>query len=96
MVFSNNNAFYYYDRIKGLVDLIWLLFKKVISLEIYIFRGHIRAHIKGNEMLFEIIYRHCGLLVWFQCYTGEGVKIHRKRALQENRKSRGDSNSING
>ena len=23
---------------------------------IYIFRGHTRAHIKGNEMLFEIIY----------------------------------------
>ena len=51
---------------------------------------------KDNEMLFEIIYIHCGLWVWFQCYTGEGVKIHRKRALQENRKSRGDSNSING
>ena len=51
---------------------------------------------KGNEMLFEIIYIHCGLLLWFQCYTGEGIKIHRKRALQENRKSRGDSNSING
>ena len=70
-------------------------FKKIIV--IYIFRGHIiRAHMKGNEMLFEIIYIHCGLWVWFQCYTGEGAKIHRKRALQEYRKSRGDSNSING
>ena len=51
---------------------------------------------KGNEMLFEIIYTHCGLRVWFQCYTGEGIKIHRKSFVQENRKSRGDSNSING
>ena len=47
---------------------------------------------KDNEMLFEIIYIHCGLWVWFQCYTGEGVKIHQK----ENRKSRGDLNCING
>ena len=30
--------------------------KKIISLVIYIFRGHISAHLKGNEMLFEIIY----------------------------------------
>ena len=36
-------------------------FKKIISLVICIFRGHIRAHMKGNEMLFEIIYIHCGL-----------------------------------
>ena len=51
---------------------------------------------KCNEMLFEIIYIyiHCGLYMWFQCYTGEGVKIHQERAHQENRKSRGDSNSI--
>ena len=49
---------------------------------------------KGNEMLFKIIY--CGLWVLFQCYTGEGVKIHRKPFVQENRKSRGDSNNING
>ena len=69
---------------------------KIISLVIYTFRGHIRAYKKANEMLFEIIYIHCGLWVWFQCYTGEGVKIHRKKTLQENRKSRGDSNSING
>ena len=50
---------------------------------------------KGNEMLFEIIYV-VALWVWFQCYTGEGVKIHRKPLFQENRKSRGDSNNING
>ncbi len=31
---------------------------------------------KDNEMLFEIIYIVCGL--WFHCYTGEGVKFHRK------------------
>ena len=36
------------------------LFKKIISLVIYIFRGHVRAYIKGNEMLFEIIY-----ILWF-------------------------------
>ena len=54
------------------------------------------THTKGNEMLFEIIYIYCGLWVWFQCYTGEGVKIHRKRFVEENRKSRGDSNNING
>ena len=51
---------------------------------------------KDNEMLFEIKYIHCGLYMWFQCYTGEGVKIYQERAHQENRKSRGDSNSING
>ena len=33
-----------------------VLFKKIISLVIYIFSGHIRADMKGNEMLFEIIY----------------------------------------
>ena len=32
-----------------------VLFKKIISLVIYNFRGHIRAQIKGNEMLFEFI-----------------------------------------
>ena len=37
-----------------------MLFKKIISLVIYICRGHVRAHIKGNEMLFEIIYT-----LWF-------------------------------
>ena len=73
-----------------------LLKKQNISLVIYIFRGHIRTHVKGNEMLFKIIGEKFGLWVWFQCYTGEGVKIHRKRALRENRKSRGDLNSING
>ena len=41
---------------------------------------------KGNEML-------SLFLVWFQCYTGEGF---RKRYDQENRKSRGVSNNING
>ena len=52
---------------------------------------------KDNEMLFEIIGKiFVGLWMWFKCYTGEGVKIHRKRALRENRKSRGDLNSING
>ena len=72
----------------GAVDLKRLsYFKKIISLVIYIFRGHTRAHMKCNEMLFEIIYIHCGLWVWFQCYTGEGVKIHRKRFVKENRKS---------
>ena len=35
---------------------------------------------KCNEMLSETII-HCGLWVWFQCYTGEGVKIHRKNGL---------------
>ena len=50
---------------------------------------------KGNEMLFEIIYIVV-LWVWFQCHTGEGVKILRKPLFQENRKSRGDSNNING
>ena len=39
------------------------LFKKIISLVIYIFRGHVRDHIKDNEMLFEIMYIHCG----FRC-----------------------------
>ena len=29
--------------------------KKIIPLLIYIFRGHVRAYMKGNEMLFEII-----------------------------------------
>ena len=73
-----------------------VLFKKNhIFSDIYIFRGHIRAHIKGNEMLFVIIYILCGLWVWFQCYTGEGIKILRKKLFQENRKSRGDSNNIN-
>ena len=33
---------------------------------------------KGYEILFEIIYIHCGLWVWFQCYTGEGVKLTEK------------------
>ena len=47
---------------------------------------------KGNEMLFKIIYIHCGLWVLFQCYTGEGVKIHRKPFIE----NRGDSNNING
>ena len=41
---------------------------------------------KGNEMLFEIIYIYCVLWVWLQCYIGEGVKIHRKPLFHENRK----------
>ena len=61
---------------------------------IYIFRGHVRAY-KSNEMLFEIIY-NIYIAVLVSCCTGEGVKIHRKRYDQENRKSRGDSNNING
>ena len=48
---------------------------------------------KGNEILFEIIYIVV-LWVWFQYYTGDGIKIHRKLYDQENGKSR-DSN-ING
>ena len=37
------------------------LFKNIyISVVIYIFRGNVRAYIKGNEMLFEIIY-----MLWF-------------------------------
>ena len=51
---------------------------------------------KDNEKLFEIIYIHCGLWVWFHCYTGEGVKIPRKFIFQENRKSKEDSNNISG
>ena len=52
---------------------------------------------KGNEMLFEtILYIFCGLWVCFLYYTGGGVKSHRKRFVEENRKSRGDSNNING
>ena len=48
---------------------------------------------KGNEMLFQIIY-FCGFVgvVSVLCYTGESVKIHRKRYDQENRKSREVSN----
>ena len=46
-----------------------------IKIMIYIFRGHVKAYMKDNEMLFQIIY---GLWVWFHCYTGEGIKIHRK------------------
>ena len=48
---------------------------------------------KGNEMLFEIIYIYCGFV---GVVSGEGVKIHRKPFSQENRMSRGDSNNING
>ena len=48
---------------------------------------------KCNEMLFElyiyIVVCGCGFSVI-------GVKIHRKRFVKENRKSRGDSNNING
>ena len=45
------------QRVFGAVDLKRLFYlKKIISLVIYIFRGHIRAHMKSNEMLFEIIY----------------------------------------
>ena len=53
---------------KGPVYLEMMSFKKIISLVIYIFRGHVRAYMKGNEMLFEIMYIHCGLWVWFHCY----------------------------
>ena len=35
------------------------------------------TYLKGNEMLFEIVYIHCGLWLGFQCYTGEVVKNHR-------------------
>ena len=49
--------------------------KKIISLVIYIFRGHVRAYMKDNGLRFEIIYIHCGLCVWFHCYIGEGVKF---------------------
>ena len=30
--------------------------EKLSSIVIYIFRGHVRAYLKGNDMLFEIIY----------------------------------------
>ena len=50
---------------------------------------------KGIQMFFEIIYIVV-LWVWFQCFTGEGVKIHQKPLFQENSKSRGESNNING
>ena len=47
---------------KGAADLKRLCYlKKIILLVIYIFRGHIRACMKGNEMLFEILYIFCGL-----------------------------------
>ena len=37
------------------VDLLRLCHLKTItSLVIYIFRGHVRTYMKGNEMLFEI------------------------------------------
>ena len=51
------------DKLKGAVDLKRLCYlkKKNISLVIYIFRDHIRAHMKGNEMLFEIIGKKFGL-----------------------------------
>ena len=49
--------------LKGAVDLKRLCYlKKIISLVIYIFKGHIRAHVKDNEMLFEIIYIYT---LWF-------------------------------
>ena len=35
-------------------------FKKKIIFVIYIFRGHVRAYMKDNEMLFQIIYT-----LWF-------------------------------
>ena len=37
-------------------------FQKIISLVIYILRGCVRTYMKGNEMLFEIIYIICGLV----------------------------------
>ena len=72
-----------------------MTFFKPLYLVIYIFRGHVRAYMEGNDMLFQIIYIEV-LWVWFLCYTGEGVKIHRNRYDQANRKSRGVSNNING
>ena len=66
------------------------------SLVIYIFRGHIRAYMKGNEMLFQIIYHYIVVLwVWFQFYTGEGIKIHKNDMIKKT-ESRGVSNNING
>ena len=55
-------------HLKGAVELKRLCYlkKKIISLVIYIFRGHVRAHTKDNEMLFEIIvseYRKRDLMV---------------------------------
>ena len=41
---------------------------------------------KGIEMLFQIISRFCDFVV---VASGEGIKIHRKRYDQKNRKSRG-------
>ena len=51
---------------------------------------------KGNEMLFQIIYNYIVVLwVWFQCYTSEGIKIHKNDMIKKT-ESRGVSNNING
>ena len=51
---------------------------------------------KGNEMLCQIIYNYIVVLwVWFQCYTGEGIKIHKNNMIKKT-ESRGVSNNING
>ena len=56
--------------LEGEVDL-RLSLKKIYFL---FFSLRVRAYMKGNEMLLEII-DVVVLWVWFQCYTGEGVKI---------------------
>ena len=73
-----------------------VIFLKIISLVIYIFKGHIRAHMKGNEMLFEIIYIYIAV-------CGCGFNVIQVKALKftenvsfKRTKSSGDSNSING
>ena len=48
---------------------------------------------KGNEMLFEIIYIY---ILWFVGVVSVLYRWSQKRFVQENRKSRGDSNNING
>ena len=59
-----------------------VLFKKIISLVIYIFKGHIRAHMKGNEMLFEMIYIFCGLWVWFSVIQVKASKFTENVSLK--------------
>ena len=45
-------------------------------------------------MLFQIIYNYIVVLwVWFQCYTGEGIKIHKNDMIKKT-ESRGVSNNI--
>ena len=49
---------------------------------IYTFRGHIRAYKKTNEMLFEIIYIHCGLWCGFSVIQVKASKFTEKDAFK--------------